>query len=435
MQRRPRLLTIPAIALTVCLLAAADPPADPAPATEVNGLKVEVRPGEQTFHPTMGPVLQVRFVNTTDKPMHLLNPGNYRAWQFDGGTNYAIRAVDVPAPAEATVTLQPGKDLAVTADLSSGFQFQFLSAVGRTVPRDDPADGSMSISARIVLAAPAKPDGRTYWTGTIQTPAVTMTPSSYAIRPAGAEPAGAKLKAELVFEDTEFRLPLQKTGPGYRDRLLQLRSRGRLAPLAVPFSLKITNTSDKTIQLARTGDLQRLRLSLTGPGVLALSFGVVMNREYQASPRLDLEPGESFEIRRDTLSIDNRTNEIAYYWTQMGIYQIQATWQSSASGIEGVPPGGRITLYSQPVTIRVADEQGQIRPPLTSDQLDKLFQALVDQLAHPSFRKREQATKELLDMARSQPRIAERLRKLADAGHGDQEVLARVRSILAELEK
>jgi hypothetical protein len=428
-------MKIAQITASLALLAAVaaaetDQPARQQESVTVQGLQVTVVPTQPVFHPQTGPVFDVQFKNTTDAVMHLWDVTHYAAWKMKLGQWHRVITHIKSKRLPVARQIQAGKTLTVRVDLSKGFLFHNTNPRARATPQPQPPEGRHEFQAEIVIAQPPNPGGKTWWTGTIKTAPTAFSVSRNVIRPAATVPANLPIRAELIAGKTTIKMPPERLGPGYRRGLYERVRRGEAVPACeLALSLKLTNTSDKPISLAVTGHMQRLDLRLDGPGTVLLPSHRPVARGAARSQRTRIAPAASVEIEIDGM-YHGQWRRWATCWTETGVYRLQAAWRTSATGIDGVKPGATVTVITEPITLRVTDLEGKITPPVRPEDVRKRFQKLLAQLGDGDFRTREQATRQLIAAARTDPLIAQKLRQALGRGGLDAETQARIRHVL-----
>jgi hypothetical protein len=175
-----------------------------------------------------------------------------------------------------------------------------------------------------------------------------------------AVPKGTPLKAELKAKETKFVLDLGGLSLDDFTKLLDEAGKSKVrmpkGP-AVDFTLVLTNTSEKAIQVWKSGDPFLIDFTLTGPGVKQLAPPIAMTMEFRIPVSVEVAPGKTLEFPIKSLVGGMRGASTYTYWTKPGEYELAATVKT---GVSPPPEGakkqdgfGIVTVTSAPVKLTV----------------------------------------------------------------------------------
>ncbi|GIW85441.1 MAG: hypothetical protein KatS3mg107_1101 [Gemmataceae bacterium] len=145
----------------------------------------------------------------------------------------------------------------------------------------------------------------------------------------------------------------------YKKKVEKAAESGRPLPTpAVDLTVKITNISDKPVELWTSGDPVRLVLKLEGAGALNLTPPLAFTREFRIPKAETLTPGKSITFRATELTSGFRGRSHFAYWTDSGTYKLTATLSTGikpapAGSPEGMDGFGIVQLQSEPLAITV----------------------------------------------------------------------------------
>jgi len=175
-----------------------------------------------------------------------------------------------------------------------------------------------------------------------------------------ANPKGTPLKAELHAKETKFTLDLGGLSSEEYGKMLDEAAKGKVKPPkapAVDFTLVLTNTSDKAIQVWKSGDPVMIDFVLTGPGAKQIAPPIAMTMEFRLPMAVELAPGKTLEFPIKALSGGMRGISKSTYWTKPGEYELAAVVKT---GVSPPPEGakkqegfGIVTVTSAPIKLIV----------------------------------------------------------------------------------
>jgi hypothetical protein len=173
-------------------------------------------------------------------------------------------------------------------------------------------------------------------------------------------PKGTPLKAELQSKETKFTLDLGGLSPEDYLKQLDEAAKGKVKPPKGPvvdFTLVLTNTSDKAIQVWKSGDPVTIEFTLTGPGVKEIAPPIAMTMEFRIPMSVELAAGKTLEFPIKNLMGGMRGISKSTYWTKPGEYQLAAMVKT---GVSPPPEGakkqegfGIVTVTSAPIKLTV----------------------------------------------------------------------------------
>jgi hypothetical protein len=175
-------------------------------------------------------------------------------------------------------------------------------------------------------------------------------------------PKGTPLNAELKAKETKFVLDLGGLTPEAYAKQLDEAAQGKAKPPkppAVDFTLVLTNTSAKAIQVWKSGDPVTIEFALTGPGVKQVAPPIAMTMEFRIPAVATVEPGKTLEFPIKSLMGGMRGISKSTYWTKPGEYELTATIKT---GVSPAPEGakkdedgfGIVSVASAPLKLTVA---------------------------------------------------------------------------------
>ncbi len=165
------------------------------------------------------------------------------------------------------------------------------------------------------------------------------------------------ITAKLVGKTTTFKL--DGNADDIKKQLEAAKKSGAYpASPKVDFTLEVTNTSDKEIQIWTAGDAVVVGLELKGPGAVSVSPQKAFTDDFRVATATKLAPGKSVTIPVKSLDYGFRGASSQAYWTEAGDYTLAATFKTGISpapkGAKDVQEGfGVITVTTEPIKIKV----------------------------------------------------------------------------------
>jgi len=163
---------------------------------------------------------------------------------------------------------------------------------------------------------------------TIAVSAIAGVPANRVPAQPAAKATIAGLSATLIADKDTYKLDPAQSGKDFRDKLANLQKNREKAPAApaVDLTLRLTNTSDKDVQIAVGGDATQIELRLDGPGAVTVPNNVMMTMEFRIGRPVTIAPGKSYDVKITSLGFGMRGISQAAYWTEPGDYSLSATF-------------------------------------------------------------------------------------------------------------
>jgi hypothetical protein len=177
---------------------------------------------------------------------------------------------------------------------------------------------------------------------------------------ASTEPKGLPIELSIVGDSTQWELD-SRGDPAYKfaENIRNGENSGRLlSPTRAELELEIKNKGATPIKIWVGGDGTLLSLDLKGPGAITLDTKAKPAPGSIPAEVVTIQPGKSHLIPLTTLAHGFRLESKYTYISEIGSYQLSATFTTAVSPAppesRGVSSGfGEVKLKSLPIVFRV----------------------------------------------------------------------------------